>query len=469
MTPKTKQPSDHTDLQAIMQQLREENARLRRSSVSPSLLLSDHPETSSSFSNALAQGKVPSVKLPVKPKAARHLLITGDELASLTALQDSHHRSVDVVWVDMRVARSLHLATQSSTPYPLLGTDAETSIPDAGTPSTQMLAGLKRRLAMARRLMSQDGVMFLVVSDVELAHCKLVADSVFGAQNFIADMAWRSGSTTGGDSSLLSPVLEHILVIARDKDRLSFATRPSASYRLTDEHEEARGKHALLSMDSSSLTYHKSLDYPVVSPDGVLVYAGGASRREWQARQKNPALRKDWCWRWPQERLAEGMEKGFVVVHRDRRGDYRVRFKQYQRVTDTGRIVDRSSMPTTLIEGIPARNGARETRELLGAAAPAARPLELFSHLLSLIARKNAVILDVFSDGACGQAVAAMNADDSGTRTAILLADETADRSRRRVKHPEVPGTFTSTPVRLIDGPAGSERVASALALLGVS
>ncbi|WP_334686968.1 site-specific DNA-methyltransferase [Mycoplasmopsis felis] len=53
------------------------------------------------------------------------------------------------------------------------------------------LVFMKNRLELARRLLSEDGVIFVNLDYNEVHYCKVLIDSIFGRQNFINEIIWR--------------------------------------------------------------------------------------------------------------------------------------------------------------------------------------------------------------------------------------------------------------------------------------
>jgi len=52
------------------------------------------------------------------------------------------------------------------------------------------------RLYVARRLLKDDGVIFISIDENEVAQLKMLCDEVFGEQNFVANFLWKKKSTT---------------------------------------------------------------------------------------------------------------------------------------------------------------------------------------------------------------------------------------------------------------------------------
>lgn len=52
------------------------------------------------------------------------------------------------------------------------------------------------RLLIARDLLSEDGVIFISINDIEVANLKLICNEIFGENNFLAQMVWNSEGNT---------------------------------------------------------------------------------------------------------------------------------------------------------------------------------------------------------------------------------------------------------------------------------
>lgn len=71
------------------------------------------------------------------------------------------------------------------------------------------LTYLRDRLLLAKELLSDSGSVFVQISDENLHHVREIMDEVFGAENFVQLIAYR---TTGGQASKLLPTVSDYLV-----------------------------------------------------------------------------------------------------------------------------------------------------------------------------------------------------------------------------------------------------------------
>jgi len=95
------------------------------------------------------------------------------------------------------------------------------------------------RLALARELLREDGVIFISIDDNEQANLKRLCDEVFGEGNFVAQLIWESKYTVSNDSQYISSQHEYVLFYAKQIDsfnigRLERTEEQNASYKNRD-------------------------------------------------------------------------------------------------------------------------------------------------------------------------------------------------------------------------------------------
>ena len=90
---------------------------------------------------------------------------------------------------------------------------------DSGHYHSNWLSMMLPRLHLAKTLLREDGVIFISIDDNEQAQLKLLCDEVFGAENFVGQLIWRSGRTS---SAYFTHEHEYIFCYARNKEVLPF-------------------------------------------------------------------------------------------------------------------------------------------------------------------------------------------------------------------------------------------------------
>ncbi len=108
------------------------------------------------------------------------------------------------------------------------------------------LTYLRDRLLLARDLLNPTGSVFVQISDENVHHVREVMDEVFGADNFQAQVNFKSMQALG--QSGLAKVYDYILWYSKDSDRMKFrplfAPKDIATdreYRFIDDPTDPRG------------------------------------------------------------------------------------------------------------------------------------------------------------------------------------------------------------------------------------
>ncbi len=76
------------------------------------------------------------------------------------------------------------------------------------------------RLALARDLLRDDGVIFISIDDNEQANLKRLCDEVFGEGNFVANIAWKRKKEISNDSGNIAIQGEYILIYAKSQNTI---------------------------------------------------------------------------------------------------------------------------------------------------------------------------------------------------------------------------------------------------------
>ena len=154
-----------------------------------------------------------------KNKPPDNLIIHGDNLHALKALLPQYGGRVKCVYID-----------------PPYNTGKEGWVYNDNVNSPTMQAWLKEnspvdgedlerhdkwlcmmwpRLQLLRELLSDDGAIFISIDDNEQHRLRMMMDEIFGAENFIASIAWWSKKTLANDAKRVSNQHESLLFYAK--------------------------------------------------------------------------------------------------------------------------------------------------------------------------------------------------------------------------------------------------------------
>ena len=127
-------------------------------------------------------------------------LIFGDNLLALKALEQEFAGKIKCEFID-----------------PPYNTGSAFEHYDDGVEHSLWLSLMRDRLELLKRLLSDDGSLWITIDDNEAHYLKVLCDEVFGRQNFIANVVWQKKASPQANAVWLSDSHDHILVYAKNK------------------------------------------------------------------------------------------------------------------------------------------------------------------------------------------------------------------------------------------------------------
>lgn len=125
-------------------------------------------------------------------------LIFGDNLLALKALEQEFSGKVKCVFID-----------------PPYNTGSAFTHYDDGLEHSIWLGLMRDRLEIIRRLLAEDGSLWITIDDNEAHYLKVVCDEVFGRANYMTSMVWEKDKGRRSDTTF-SASHDYILVYARN-------------------------------------------------------------------------------------------------------------------------------------------------------------------------------------------------------------------------------------------------------------
>lgn len=139
-----------------------------------------------------------------------NFLIEGDNLASLQLLEKTHKGKIDLIYID---------PPYNTGNQDFIYDDCYVDTED-GFRHSKWISFMTKRLYAARSLLTEKGVIFIQISDIELAQLRLLCDTVFGEDNFLniisVNMKNIAGASGGGEDKRFKKNCEYILVYAKN-------------------------------------------------------------------------------------------------------------------------------------------------------------------------------------------------------------------------------------------------------------
>lgn len=261
------------------------------------------------------------------------------------------------------------------------------------------------RLKLLQRLLSEDGVIFISIDEIEHRYLELLMDEIFGSSNRIDTFVWQNNYGGGAKSNYVVHLHEFVLCFAKNISTVAKIELPPDDnilkyYKYTDDKLAIRGPYRLQPLATTSMDDRPNLRY-------ALYYKG---HEIWPEKQ----------WFWSKERALAAQENDELVFS-EKKGKWTVNYKQYLNGADG---TQRKSKPYSIITGIYTQAGTKAIKDIMGngKAFDFPKPPELIMLFLQMITGNNDIILDSFAgSGTTAHTVLNMNKADGGHRKFILV------------------------------------------------
>lgn len=325
--------------------------------------------------------------------APNHVLIEGDNLAALTALSYTHEGKIDVIYIDPP-----YNTGNKDFVYNDSYVDSEDSYRHS-----KWLSFMDKRLRIAKRLLSDKGVIFISIDDNEDAQLKLLCDELFGNSNKIADVIWQSRKSVSNDT-FVSMNHNYTIVFAKNLacwDKLSFRL-PANTDNFENRDNDPRGPWVADPFDAPNI--RPNLTYAIVNPN--------TGEEFWPPKGR--------CWRTTQEQYEQMLADNRIVFGKN--GKTKPQLKRFMDFA-----ISKGETATTMWTDIETTtDGTKKLMEIFGGEKVFTnpKPVSLIIRCLQLASNYCSTILDFFAgSGTTLHATMQLNAEDGGNRQCILVTN----------------------------------------------
>lgn len=351
-----------------------------------------------------------------------NFLIEGDNLASLQLLEKTHKGKIDLIYID---------PPYNTGNKDFIYDDAFVDVNDTFRHS-KWLSFMEKRLSIAKKLLTEVGIILLSINDNECSDLKLLCDSIFGTENFVENFIWVKNS--GGSLSKTT--------LTRHEYILCYAKNIELSFNMPFYFMEKPGYQNVVNLISNckekGLTIEQAkkilskfyADHPELK--GISLYNN--IDEEWKVYRTlpitapnnqfydvlhpvtgKPVKTPPRGWSWSEDTMQKNIASGKVVFGKDE--TYGISQKLY--LEEAKFEHKRSTFMCDQAEG----NKILQTVLDSSNAFNNPKPISLLTYLFQNTPA-NITILDFFAgSGTTGHAVMKLNAEDGGQRKFILCTN----------------------------------------------
>ncbi len=355
----------------------------------------------------------PSLDESVNFNMTDSLIIEGDNLEVLKLLQKSYLGKVKMIYIDPpyntgndfiypdTYSESLQTYLEYTGQVDAEGKRFSTNSETEGRFHSKWLNMMYPRLYLARNLLRDDGVIFVSISDHEVAALRFLMNEIFGEENFSAQLVWKSRKYPDSRAKTgVSTDHEYILLYTRsDSGVLRGVERDESKFDNPDN--DPRGawmSRSLLGLATKS--QRPNLHYPIVDPASGRTYVPP----------------EDSGWRYAKERMQTLIDAGHILF--PSKLDGRPREKKFRADLLTEFVAFGS-----VIDDVFTGDGTNEIRTIFGEEVfDFSKPSSLLLRLVKQGTTDDSIVLDFFAgSGSTGHAVLELNKQDGGNRKFVLI------------------------------------------------
>ncbi|MGN5994649.1 DNA methyltransferase [Corynebacterium striatum] len=315
-----------------------------------------------------------------------NLLIKGNNLLALSSLLERYEGQVKCIYID-----------------PPYNTGGDSFNYNDSFNHSSWLTFMRNRLGFARKLLCQDGVIYVHCDDNEQAYLKVLMDQVFGRENFIASAPRKTGAGAAANRAnyVLRRPYDFILIYGKEKLQVQFTkiNKGTKSYPHKDEY----GSYSLGSLQATGSDAYRenrpNLYYPIYADAaGVLsLERRGDSVQTILPDQVNG---RDGRWMWKREKFLEDKDRYLIFDGgKIRRKIYLDPSKDQTVLQNDKAFFDESIYRKSV--------GTTDLNDLLGRGVFSnPKPEALIAKLLDLATKPGDLVLDFFLGSGTTAAVA---------------------------------------------------------------
>lgn len=365
-----------------------------------------------------------------------NLYIEGDNLEVLKLLQESYLGKVKMIYIDPPYNTGNDFvykddfvvsADEYEEEIGLYNSDGDKMFKNAETNGrfhSDWCSMIYSRIMLARNLLSKDGVLFISIDDNEVENLTKIGKEVFGDSNYINALKWKRKKQPSFLSRHIAPVMEYILIFAKNSSYLGKLSVESVS--------DSTKKVINISNTESERVFNKGVEVKGII-NGVIP-KGIYTVKTMSVEYKNDVIVEDGYTINPvtvkakflntQDKINEFIAQRLLFITATKG------LRRY--VSEEEKSKDKSITDLILDWG-DNQDSEKEQKELFGEKYfDYTKPIQLIYNLVKSCTSNDDIIMDFFSGSSTtAHSVMKLNAEDGGNRNFIMiqLSEKTGETS----------------------------------------
>lgn len=377
-----------------------------------------------------------------------HILIEGDNLHALSALTFTHEGKIDVIYIDP----PYNTGNKDFVYHDAFKDEPEFIDKEHPFRHSTWLSFMSKRLVIAKRLLKDDGIIFISIDDNEIAQLKLLCEDIFSATNFIAELPTIMNLKGNQDQFAFAGTHEYTIVFAKNKSKFN----PSSFNFDADELEEwdedeiglfKKGAPMRATGSEANREDRPLMFYPIIidSNNNAFTiskeehsYIYDSKKKEFDDNHLADLIRKYsdlgyevvlpmvdenqyGRWRWGYNDNTIQRLSYDVIVTRTKQG---ISLYKKQR-PELGDLPTKKPKSIFYKPEYSSGNGTSQLKDIFrDKRFNNPKPLDLIKDFLVIGSKQESLILDFFAgSGTTLHAIMALNAEDGGNRKCILVTN----------------------------------------------
>lgn len=349
----------------------------------------------------------------INPIESKNIIIEGENLETLKLFSNSYREQIKCIYIDPPYNTGKDFVysdnfTEDKKAYwenneiTENGLRIDTKMDTDGRFHSNWLNMMYSRLLIARQLLKEDGVIYISIDDNEVHHLRKLCDEVFGEENFVGQLIWKSRQNKDNRTNTgVSIDHEYIICYSKSSDERALKGSDRKESQYSNPDNDSRGLWVSGNMVGlKDINQRPNLHYDLINPETGINYGKPFMGWRYEPKTMNKLIEEKRIL-WPESPQGRPRKKVFL-----------------SELSDT-----LPGFSSIVGEDVFTRDGTAEIDTLFGTRIfDFPKPSSIIAELIDQVLDDGDILLDFFAgSGSSGQAVYNLNIQNGRTINFILV------------------------------------------------